>query len=138
MTSALINGFTGLTLSFWIGVEVFDFSPTEVLFFVLISNIAGLIALLSTLRAEQNSWLKKHLLNHFLKTWSFLAILYFGILLTFCPPLRDPKTLLCLALPLILSYGFGILAFGPIQDAIVRRGQKKTQVHQTSLEVESG
>jgi hypothetical protein len=126
MTSALINGFIGLGLSLWIGTQALDFSAKDIIYFVVISNFASVISLILTLAAEKNPWLKKTFLNHTLKTWAMLATLYYSILLFFCPLLRSTHALLYLSLPLILSTGFGILAFGPIQDQIVRKGQKKT------------
>ena len=135
MTCALINGLVGLALSLLIGMGVLEFPFGEVIFIVLISNIAGLVSLLVTLRAEKSPWLKETWLNHFLKTWLFLAIQYFGILLGFCSSLRSPGSMLLLVFPLILSTGFGIIIFGPIQDIIVKRSQKKASPSAPALEM---
>lgn len=125
MIIALINGIIGLTLSIYLGTEILDLSLLSSLNCVLAANIAGFTSLLFTLKAEKTSWIKKYLLNRTLKTWGFLSIIFFGILFIFEPNLKNFKILSYLILPLILSTGFMIVLFGPIQDALQRREQKE-------------
>lgn len=126
MIIALINGLIGLTLSIYIGTEVLDLSLLSSLNCVLAANIAGFTSLFCTLKAEKNRWIKRYLLNRILKTWIFLVFIFFGILFVVEPNLKNLKTLIYLLLPLILSTGFMIILFGPIQDAL-QRGQRKRE-----------
>ncbi len=126
MIVALTNGIIGLGLSLVLGNRL-GFELGDSLYFVLVSTLAGLVALTTTLQAEKNAWLKKFLLNRSLKTWALLLVLYFGSLLTFCPLLREGRTFLLMAIPLVLTTGFSILLFGPIQDGIVSRSQRNSR-----------
>ncbi len=125
MTSALLNGLIGLCLSLGIGMRYYDQTWTDIAFTVLASNIAAFISLLATLRAERVTWIRKYLLNRSIKTWSFLTFFYFSILLSLSPTLHSSENFLGLILPLILSTGFAIIGFGPIQDRLVRQEQRK-------------
>lgn len=126
MIAALANGMIGLALALVIGTRL-GFDVSDSLFCIFVSNVAALVSLLTTLQAERTQWLRKHFLNRSLKTWSILLLVYFGIIFYFCPMLRDGRTFLLMAIPLILATGFSILVFGPIQDRIVRRNQKKAR-----------
>jgi hypothetical protein len=123
MKAALLNGFLGLSLTLGLGVKYLSLGVWDLLLAVLVSNIAALIAVLVTLQAERVPWMVKYFINRSLKTWTFLAIIYFGILLGNIPFLRAFEPLLYLSFPLILTSGFAIIVFGPIQDRIVRRQQ---------------
>jgi hypothetical protein len=127
MVSALINGFIGLGLSLYVGIKHFDCSLSDVLSWVVASNLAGIVALLATLKAESVPWMRQNLLNHTLKTWSFLAILYFFLLVVISPPFQGFNHFFAMLIPLLFSQGFGIILFGPIQDSLVRRQQLKVQ-----------
>ncbi len=124
MKSALINGFIGLVLSLFVSLHFFDGSVADVLRSVIVSNFAGMIALLVTLKLESFPWLRKHFLNHTLKTWSLLSVTYFMILFALAPSFQSYTHFFAMLLPLILSVGFGIILFGPIQDHFVRKQQK--------------
>jgi len=128
MISALLNGIVGLSLSILVGTQALNLTLVDSLRCVLSSNIAGLFALLTTLQAER---FLKPWLNRSLKTWALLLILYLGGLIATAPVLRDSKTLVYLLFPLILSTGFSILVFGPIQDRLVRRQQRKAHAQAT-------
>lgn len=126
MISALLNGLVGLALCLGVGLYYVDLLPEEILYCVLVSNGAALVALLVTLKAEKYPWFKKKF-NRTLKTWGFLASLYYGMLLLLCPVLRDMQILLKMAFPLLISTGFCILVFGPIQDYFVRQAQRRAR-----------
>lgn len=118
---ALTNGSLGIALSLFLGMKYFGFQPAEILYFVVVANFTVVITLLATLQIQR--FTKKAL-----RTWTFLVIIFLGLLLAFVPQLRSAKPLTYLLLPLILSSGFGILAFGPLQDIVVRRSQRKSRL----------
>lgn len=126
MIVALVNGLIGLGLALLVGNRL-GFDLGDSLFCLFVSNLAAVVSLLTTLKAERTQWLKKFVVNRSLKTWSLLLIVYFGILFTFCPMLRDSRKFLLMSVPLILATGFGIVIFGPIQDRIVRRIQRNSR-----------
>lgn len=117
------NTVLGMALSFALGMGLIHLNALEVGNCILASELGGLIALLGTLQAERRPWLKQHVINRSLKTWTLFLGLYFGTMLLIAPPLRDVKTFLILWLPLALGNGLAIKVFGPIQDAIYRREQ---------------
>jgi hypothetical protein len=127
MKMAVMNGVIGLALCLVLGIEFFEFSPGDALLCVLVSNIAAFISILLTLKAEKITWLAKRFLNHTLKTWALLVLCYLAILLGAVPLLRDIRTLTYLFIPLVLSTGFAIIVFGPIQDQLVSRSQRKNK-----------
>jgi putative effector of murein hydrolase LrgA (UPF0299 family) len=99
----------------------------EIVISILASNIAALLALLLTLRAEKVRWLVKVWMNRSLKTWSLTVTIYFLTLLSLSPVLRNWSILGPMILPLLLSTGFAMIVFGPIQDQLVRKEQRKKQ-----------
>ncbi len=125
MIISLVSGFLGLFLSLMIGNFLLDINMIDLLSCVGISNLAAFVALLTTLRIERTLlFLKYTARRRAIKTWIFLAILYFGLLIVFVPMLRNPSTLLIFSIPLVLSTGFSILVFGPIQDRLIWRQQQ--------------
>jgi hypothetical protein len=128
MTAALINGLLGFALTYAIGTHFLDLSSGEVLLSFLASNVSGFISVLLTLQAERTPWIRKRWLNRSLKTWALIISLYLSIMVALSPALRDFHTLVYLFIPLLLSTGFAILAFGPVQDFLVRKQQRKSLV----------
>jgi hypothetical protein len=120
-----MNGLIGLGLTFGIGTGVLNLSTPDLLLCSFVSILAGLISLLLTLQVEKIPAIRKNWLNRSLKTWTFLVSLYGGILLALAPPSRDFNSLKYLIFPLILQTGFSIILFGPIQDELVKRQQRK-------------
>jgi hypothetical protein len=114
-----------MSLSLILGMGWIGLTPTDVGQCIFASEAAGLIALLGTLQAERRPWIKQHILNRSMKTWTLFLTLYFGPMLWMAPPLREPRNLMILWLPLALGNGLAIKIFGPIQDWIVRREQLK-------------
>ena len=125
MIAAFMSGILGLSLSLGLGMGRLALTGPEVIGALLVSNLAGLLSLILTLQAEQVPWIQKYFLNRTLKTWTLLATIYFGILLGALPYLRSIHVLVILAFPLILSTGFCLFFFGPIQDALVSQKQRK-------------
>jgi len=127
MLVALLNGFIGLVSGLLIGTLLLGLEPIDILICLLVSDLAALVALLSTLCAERSVILKKFWFRRSYQTWSILLILYFGILLAACPVLRNWKNFFGMLAPMIFATGFSIIVFGPIQDRIVGRIQKKAE-----------
>jgi hypothetical protein len=127
MITAFMNGLIGLSVSLGIGTKYFEMDLADILIAVLAANFAVIIALLCTLKAEKIQWITKYVLNRSLKTWSFLSAIFLLIVTTASPPLRNLSTLAGMLFPLILSAGFGIIIFGPIQDGFVRRQQRRNR-----------
>jgi hypothetical protein len=128
MKAAILNGLVGSGLTAWLGYQLLGLGSHEVIRCILVSNFAGVLALLITLRAQRVfSWMSSQIAFRTLKTWIFTASIYFGILLAFVPALRDFHCLMILAIPLILPTGYGIIVFGPIQDFFVRSDQRKAR-----------
>ncbi len=124
MKAALLNGTVGLVLSLVLGVGYLNLSTRDILLSILVSNLAALVSLVLTLQAEGIAWILKHVLNRSLKTWTLLVSLYMGILIALSPCLRAIEPFKYLIFPLILSSGYAIILFGPIQDYLVRRKQR--------------
>jgi hypothetical protein len=139
MKSAILNGTLGLALSLGIGTRLLNLDASNILMAVVAANLGAVLGLLLTLQAEKVSWIRTKLLNRSLKTWSFMILIFLGVLLSIAPVMRDPHVLAYLIFPLVLSTGFGILIFGPIQDQIVRRQQRKelSQVKKKKSESQS-
>jgi len=125
MVLACVNAFLGLLLTIGIGTQVLDLALTDSLRDVLASNVAGLISLLLVLKGQATPWVRRRILTRSLVTWVFLVGIYFSLLLAFAPALRDPQIFIWLVLPLILSLGFIIMLFGPLQDRMVARRQRQ-------------
>ena len=128
MRVALMNGVVGLALTFWVGMEFLQMSPDRILLCILAIQISGLITVLTTLQSEQVGWMRRNFLNRSMKTWAFFIGLYLGISMLISPELRKLHTWLWLFVPLLLTNGFTCVFFGPIQDQIVRRRQRRSQL----------
>lgn len=125
--SAWINGFIGVFATFMIGTYRLEMTASEIVQCIVASLISGLIAPILILKAEKTPWIRKYVLTRSLKTWAFFVGIYFGVLLALAPSLREVECLTWLAMPLIMSTGFSILVFGPIQDRLVARAQRRSR-----------
>ena len=125
MIAAILNGCIGLALGLAVGKGLLGFTTLDTLGCLFVSNVAALISLVVTLQVELMDQKRKIWFTRSSKTWAFLCLIYFGIVLLLCPLLRDGRNLLILFVPMLLSTGFCILIFGPIQDQLVRRRQRK-------------
>ncbi|MEK6578181.1 MAG: hypothetical protein AABZ55_03055 [Bdellovibrionota bacterium] len=128
MRVAFFNGLVGFSATVIVGIRVLGMTLGQILIVWIISLMAGLISLFSTLAAERNHWLKTQILRGSLLTWGFLVVVYFGILLALAPQMRNVDHLVWLSVPLIAGQGWAIMLFGPIQDRIVRRSQTKSHL----------
>lgn len=124
---SIMNGIVGCILVAWIGPTYLGFDAKDVALTLVGANIASVVAGLLTLQAEAVPAIKRFIRGGF-RTWTLLAVLYHGVLLGIASPLRDPKTLAILWIPVLLSTGLTFpTVFGPIQDRIVRKRQRKAR-----------
>jgi hypothetical protein len=124
MIAAFVFGMMGLSVSLWVGITYIGLTAGSVFYLVFVSNITGLISLLSTLQIEKMGWLRRMPVRGTFKAWLILGSLYFGILFGLCPQLRSLRPFMLLAIPLISSSGFSMILFGPIQDCLVSRKKR--------------
>lgn len=122
MKTALLFGFLGTLLSLLSGVHLIQLDGETILLGIFLSNCGALFALITTLQLEKMLFFKNLPLPGPLKSWSTLTLVYLGSLAPFLTQLPHLTDFWILILPLILSSGFSLLFFGPIQDGIVRRG----------------
>ncbi len=125
MPTAIGTGIFGLLSAIAVGTQILGWDVETCLRAVAAANIAGFLGLLITLRAERSATFKKRVLNSGIKTWILLSSVYSGIILALVPHTREIGAFLWMFLPLLLSTGFGIIAFGPVQDRIVQGLQRK-------------
>jgi hypothetical protein len=125
MKAAIFNALLGTLLSLAAGLEILHLDWPTILLCVFTSNLSLFVALLGSLQIEKLAWFKKIPLHGAIKTWTVLTLLYVGLAVSLSAPLQNSKNFLVLVLPLILSAGVGILLFGPVQDQLVRRQQRK-------------
>ncbi|MDR3608913.1 MAG: hypothetical protein P4M08_16230 [Oligoflexia bacterium] len=128
MRTALFTALFGTVLAWGVGTRFLDLSLEDVGLCILAAQIAGLLALLFTLRAEKNPLIRRYLMNRSLKTWGVFLTLYFGTILWIAPVMRNLHNWLWLTAPLMLTDGFCILIFGPIQDRWVRHDQRRAAI----------
>lgn len=124
MTAAAV-GLIGVALSLGIGVSILGLDPVDCARSVAASFGVGLVSLLATLWAERVPFIKRFFLHRSLLTWALLSTLYFGGLLALAPALRDGRAFAWLVVPMLMCTGWTILAFGPIQDRLVARAQRR-------------
>ncbi len=127
MLSAWINAFLGSALVMGIGTQALGFTPIEALLCIVGSNVGGFVALILILQLEWRPWIKRHILNRSRRTWPVFLFFYYGITFSIAPHAWGLRNIAWLWLPMALSNGFCILAFGPVQDWLVARNQRKTR-----------
>jgi integral membrane sensor domain MASE1 len=125
MKVALANGLIGLVGSFGVGLYLLGMSGADIALCAFASTIAALISVISTLRAVKWFPSTKKPNSRLVRAWIILGFIYLAILFLIAPPMRNSQTFLYLIFPLILTSGFSILIFGPIQDYLVSAEQKK-------------
>ena len=122
--SALCGTFVTLALnSKWLGSDL-----PRGLWIVVTSNLAGFFALFSTIQLESIPRVKKSLLKNTFLTWLYIASVYFLIVLTLAPELRGLRSLSVFFLPLLMSTGWMLMGFGPLQDKIVRKRWERNRL----------
>ncbi|MBI2606710.1 MAG: hypothetical protein HYW49_11590 [Deltaproteobacteria bacterium] len=127
MRFALGGGFAGIAMAFAVGNWILNLSVEEIALTVVVSIVAGFFTLLLTLGSERNAWAKKSLLRGSLRTWIFFVLFYFVAMLFFAPPVRSLRAFAWMFVPLMFCNGFSVLAFGPVQDRLIARHQRKSR-----------
>ena len=127
MKAALINGLTGLFGSFGVGLYVLGMSVSDIIVCIIAAMIASLVAMISALKLVKLYPSAKKPNTRLVRAWCILVSIYLVILFLLAPPLRNSQSFLYLIFPLILTSGFSILVFGPIQDYLVSEEQRKKQ-----------
>ncbi|MEO5970477.1 MAG: hypothetical protein ABIQ95_11170 [Bdellovibrionia bacterium] len=125
MKAALTNGLMGLIGSFGVGLYLLGMTNTDIFICIVASLVASLLSLMFTLNAVKSYPSTKKPNARLVRAWCILISIYLAILFLFAPPIRNAHTFLYLIFPLILTNGFSILIFGPIQDYLVSAEQKK-------------
>ena len=125
--TAWFNGFLGVILVYAIASLRLGLSEVDAALCVVASNVSGLTSLLLYSAGGRRPWIRKHLLGGPFRTWTLFLIAYFGMMLLMAPALRDAENFKWLLIPVIMTTGFTILVFGPIQDELVARSQRSAQ-----------
>ncbi len=116
MMIVLINGAIGIASSILVGKYILGFELDLLVRILLVSVIAGVIALTVTLRLERREKVKATLLKGSLRTHAFFFGTYFLFMLGFFPELRDVRAMAWMITPLVLTNVLSIPFFGKIQD----------------------
>jgi hypothetical protein len=128
MVVALATGFASTVLTLWLGVRFFGVPPRDILVAVAASNLAGFVSGLSTLALERQPSVRKVLLGHPIKAWAMLSSLYTLVLVSFSPPsITELRVLVPLYWPLVFCTGLMLPLFGPAQDRLIRRAQRRVK-----------
>ncbi|MBI3557287.1 MAG: hypothetical protein HY074_13570 [Deltaproteobacteria bacterium] len=123
--TAWFNGFLGVILVYAIASLRLGLTEFEAALCVIASNVSGMVSLLLYSAAFRRPWIRKRVIGGPFRTWTLFLTAYFGFMLLMAPALRDPEHFKWLAIPVIMTTGFTILIFGPIQDRMVARSQRK-------------
>ena len=123
MLTALVTAVVGAgaTLAIgmnWVTKSGLPLSALDAFLCVIASNVGGFLALMFTQRTRR--WIHGGML-----TWFLFLMIYWGCQLAFAPALREPAAFFILLVPCALSCGFGIIAFGPIQDRLVASERRR-------------
>ncbi len=122
--TAWFNGFLGIVLVYGIGSLRLGLTEFDAALCVVASNVSGLVSLLLYSAGGRRPWIRKHILGGPFRTWTLFLAAYFGMMLLMAPTLRDSEHFKWLIIPVIMTTGFTILVFGPIQDRLVARSQR--------------
>lgn len=125
MLTALINGILGVALTYGVGTWVLGMESSDILQALIASILSGLVAVLSILAIGRNEAFKRIPIGGTVKTWTLFLFFYFGGMLLAAPVLRSTAIFWPLFIPLVLSTGFSIVFFGPIQDRIIAGLQRR-------------
>ena len=121
----LINGVIGVASSILVGKYILGFELFLIMKILLVSVIAGVIALTLTLRLERREKVKTTLLRGSLRTHLFFFGTYFLILLGIIPEMREVGRVAWMITSLTLTNVFSIPVFGKIQDWLNDREFKR-------------
>ena len=118
-------GTLGVFLTYFLCVAHLGLSWKTALLAVLASEVGGFVTLMVVLNLQNIKVIKKWIIPTVSRTWIVFTSIYILVTYAFLPAEIGFRSFLPLIMPLIFSTGFVVILFGPIQDAIVRRGQRK-------------
>jgi hypothetical protein len=124
MRTALFNGILGVILVFGVGMRILGLTSGSLVECILATQLGAWVSLFFILRLERVSVVRRKLINRPFKTWILFLSAFFGVSVLAGAPLREFRNFLWLEFPLILTTGFAIIVFGPIQDFLVQRDQR--------------
>ncbi|MGZ3688972.1 MAG: hypothetical protein ACXWP5_06550 [Bdellovibrionota bacterium] len=116
----------GVVLTFWLGMGPAGLNFGESLDCLIGTVVAGMVAILVTLRLQRMTGPAKDLVRGISRSYFVLYALYFATLLAVCKPVRHLHTFLIMFVPMVCDLGFTIVVFGPLQDQIIRSLQRKS------------
>ena len=125
MVSALFCGTLGWVSGLWIGTHELGLTVLDALQMLTAASVAGFISVVTLTNIQWVPVIKRLFLTNISKTWVVFLSLFSGITYALSPRGLGLREFGWMALPLMLSTGFIIILFGPIQDRIVRRRQRK-------------
>ncbi len=114
MCSAVVTSIVGIALTFWFGHGYL--SDGFLALCIGVSNLAFFSTLFVTLHCEAKRWIKGTL-----SVWGFFVVWYLGLMAVFFASIGVLPWFGYLIVPLSLSTGFAILAFGPLRDWSVKK-----------------
>lgn len=126
MFSALLTATLGVLAALAVGRYI-GLDASDVLRALLASNIAGFLAVLGVVNLQYVSLIKRFLMRGISGTWVFFLATYCVLTWALGPAGWGLAEYAPLSVPLVMSCGFSIVVFGPLQDAAVRRRQQKTR-----------
>lgn len=125
MTASCVSGIIGSAIVWLLGSRAFDLSPAALIRLCAVANLAGLLAITITVRAERIAWMKRNVLKGGVATWTLLSTIFLSVLCALSPEYREWKVAAVLTFPLIFAAGFSFPVFGWFQDRYVRRARRR-------------
>jgi magnesium-transporting ATPase (P-type) len=125
MVSALFCGTLGWLSGLWIATQKLGLTTEDALQMLAAASVAGFTAVVTLTNIQWIPWVKRIFLTNISKTWVVFLSLFSAITYGLSPRGLSWQAYGWMAFPLVLSTGFIIILFGPIQDRIVRHRQRK-------------
>lgn len=127
----MIAAYVAIGGSIWAAVVAHNrlgWSFFEVFSAIAAANFSTIVGLLATIQFEHEVIQKYRirLLNSAVVSWSIFIFLSFVPFFLVIDKMRHFDTCRTLLLPIVLSAGFGVVAYGKIQDRLVAFKQKKS------------
>jgi hypothetical protein len=122
---AWFNGGIGILVTYWLGTSYLGLTREQLTKSIAVSLVSGFVTLMTTLKFEKIPWVRQNIINRPIKTWVLFVGFYLILIWSADPVVRVPVNFAVLIAPLILSTGITIALFGPIQDHLVAKSQKR-------------
>ncbi|MGE4231762.1 MAG: hypothetical protein AB7F43_00380 [Bacteriovoracia bacterium] len=121
MPTAIVLTTICYSFAAYVSIKHFGLSVSELVHQFIAANVASFIGLLLTQNLGRNANFKAIVIPSVLRTWIFFVAVFYCCMWVMVPFLRIENRLFVLLAPLFFSNVFGVWAFGPVQDWIVRR-----------------